>query len=712
MPDVVSLDFETPYSNEFSVVDLGYYKYARDERCVPYCISVCDGKEVWAGHPRDFNFDALEGKLLVSHNSSFDEEIALGAAERGLFPMPKHAGWECSANMGAYLWNERSLAGATKMGLGIDVDKGVRDRAKGKSWDDMVREGWSEDMLRYARLDAQHCHQLWTKHSDRWPDWERRLSRLTIEQGRYGIRIDVIRLDHYIQVLQRIIFNATNNLPWIARGRKPGSPIGIAEECRTSGIPQMPVKQDDEEVAETWEEEYAPRFPWVMALRNLRKGKKTLAFLETMRLRVRADDTLPFSMKYAGAHTLRWSGDSGLSLHNLPKSPFFVRPDFTFELDKVRHAALDELFDAGQPLPGIAEILDIRGLIIAREGCKLAPTDLAQIEPRCLNWTAGNADLLAQVTAGMAIYEAHARRSMGWKGGNLKKENKPRYALAKVRVLSFGYGCGWEKAIVSAQKEKIDLTEGDEEYAKKAAFDGKIYERSSSGKSGGYYYHSLPGAPDSDSWVAPPNWGQFTKKYPYRPDSNCIRENVIFVEREHWRTKEKYLEVQSVYGQRARAEIKDFRSSNEMIEGQWKTLQKMLEDSIGGDLLLELPSGRCLTYRDVKKSRRKMVDKETGEEYARTVLTYAAGFKRKITYGSKLCENITQAIARDVFCHNMLLCEDAGIRTLFHVHDEIVPEVPKDFDSSIITRLMSTTPAWIPGLPVGAETKETQRYLK
>jgi hypothetical protein len=696
--DELALDFETPYGDDFSVVDLGYSKYARDERCVPYCISVSDGKEAWAGHPRDFNFDALKGKRLVSQNAAFDEEIALAGTERGLFPAFEHAEWVCSANMSAYLWNERSLAGAAKMGLGIEVDKGVRDRAKNKSWEDMVREGWSDAMLRYARLDAQHCIHLWQKHSHKWPDWERRLSRLTIDQGRYGVRIDVVRLHHYIEVLQRVIFNATNNLPWIARGRKPGSPIGIAEECRSSGIPQQPVKQDDEEAAEEWEEEFAPRFPWVMALRNLRKAKKSLAFLETMKLRLRADDTMAFSLKYAGAHTLRWSGDSGLSLHNLPKSPFFVRPDYTFELDKTKIAALDELFDAGKEIPGIAEILDIRGLIIAREGCKLAPTDLSQIEPRVLNWTAGNTEILAEVVKGMAIYESHARRTMGWTGGELKKQNKPKYSLAKVRVLSFGFGCGWEKAIVSALKEKIDLTEGDEEYARKAAVDGTIHYRiKDSAKK--YIYSS-----------APLNAKVTLGDYPDAPKDSI--QPVIFIEREHWKTQEKYLEVQTVYGQRARAEIRDFRSSNPLIEGQWRTLQKMLEDSIGGDLVLELPSGRSLTYRDIKKSRRKMVDKETGETYERTVLTYAAGFKRKVTYGSKLCENITQAIARDVFCHNMLLCEDAGIRTLFTVHDEIVPEVPKDFDSKIITRLMSTTPSWIPGLPVGAETKETQRYLK
>ena len=239
---VVSLDFETPYGTDFSVVDLGYWRYARDARCVPYLISVCDGTEAWAGAPEDFNFDSLKDAYLVSHNAAFDQEIALAQHEQGVFTVPdirtfgmKH--WGCSLNMAAYLWNVRSLADACRIGLGVTIDKGVRDRAKDKTVADMKREGWWEDMLRYGRLDAQYCWQLWDKHSAKWPEFERRLSQLTIDQGRRGVRIDVPALDEGIRLMNEIIFRAQQSLPWVARGKKPASPIGIAEECRAIGIP-------------------------------------------------------------------------------------------------------------------------------------------------------------------------------------------------------------------------------------------------------------------------------------------------------------------------------------------------------------------------------------------------------------------------------------------------------------------------------------------
>jgi hypothetical protein len=42
---------------------------------------------------------------------------------------------------------------------------------------------------------------------------------------------------------------------------------------------------------------------------------------------------------------------------------------------------------------------------------------------------------LDRIAAGESIYEVHARKTMGWKGGNLKKENPKKQFFAKQRVL-------------------------------------------------------------------------------------------------------------------------------------------------------------------------------------------------------------------------------------------------------------------------------------
>lgn len=96
---------------------------------------------------------------------------------------------------------------------------------------------------------------------------------------------------------------------------------------------------------------------------------------------------------------------------------------------------------------------------------KLITSDAAQIEPRVAAWLAGDMDFLDLVRTGMSVYEAHARATMGWTGGILKDEDEKLYALAKARVLSLGYGAGYEKLIIMAKAVAgLDLTVGDPEW--------------------------------------------------------------------------------------------------------------------------------------------------------------------------------------------------------------------------------------------------------
>jgi hypothetical protein len=77
-------------------------------------------------------------------------------------------------------------------------------------------------------------------------------------------------------------------------------------------------------------------------------------------------------------------------------------------------------------------------MLIPREGCVFVICDLSQIEPRCLAYLSGNWALLERIAGGESIYEAHARATMRWTGGPLKKENPDLYALAKARCIAEG----------------------------------------------------------------------------------------------------------------------------------------------------------------------------------------------------------------------------------------------------------------------------------
>lgn len=744
MSSIISLDTETYYDDECSVKPLGYDRYARHPKARAYLISVCDGKESWAGEPRDFNFESLRGKQIVSHQAAFDEEICLAAHEQGLWSVPgiqryRMDHWFCSLNMSAYLWNVRSLKDACRIGLGVTVSKDTRDRAKGKTPEDMKREGWWDDMLKYGLADAERCWHLWDKHSHKWPELERKLSRQTIDQGRHGLRIDVEALNQGVQLLQKVIFYAHQNLPWVARGRKPGSPLGVAEECRTHKIPTPPVKKHDPEAAQEWEDTYAPHFKFVMALRNLRKAKKSLATLETIELRLRDDETVAFSLKYAGAHTLRWAGDAGWNLQNQNKEPLFIDPEFAFVLDKKLTSTYALEFDkvhVGNAAIGTLKsgttFFDMRGLTIARPGMKLAPVDLSQIEPRVLNDLADNKPLLAKIRQGLAIYEAHARETMPEcfeYPVPLKESSKKLYALAKARVLGLGYGCGWEKFVtVAMTMAQVDITEGDVDFALAAAIDGKIYKRRKAlnGKDWDY-------AEPHVFAIGEQKWA-FTR-LPDQEGNTRPWEDFVFVRQKRKRKGqvEEFVGPLQVYGMRSRVTVEEFRRSNPLITALWKALDDELRASEGRDLVITGPHGHSLTYYNVRAEKRKAVNKETGETYQKTVYTAEIGGFREILYGGLLCENITQWVARMVFAerqldlHERLQAEDARQWVLFTVHDEAVPEIldpaagaPTKWQGLLRTHrrarqleaIMSISPAWLPDCPLGAEAKVTNRYCK
>ncbi len=678
MQRTVSFDTETFYSANFSVVNLGAHKYAWDPRCDCYLISVHDGADSWAGHPRDFNFDSLEGNVLLSHNSAFDQEVYFANVAHGLWPKISFKEWHCTANMSSYLCNRRSLAEASEFLLEKRVAKGMRDYMKGKTWDDAVREGKSEELLQYARTDAELCHELFAKHGHRWPEWERRLSALTIEQGRRGVHLHQERLEAGILLLQRVILEATDKLPWVETGRAPASPHGVAEACRASGIPCPPVKAHNADAAAEWEEQYAGTQPWIKALKDLRKAKKTLATLETMKERLREDGTIGFSLKYFGAHTGRWSGDAGINFQNFNRLPLFVDASWQFIDDLEVLAQLAKQFEKtpdNMPVPCI----DVRGLLLPPPGFKVGSVDLSQIEPRVLNTIVGNHELLAKIKAGFPLYESHARDSMKWAGGELKKEAPKKYSLAKARVLGLGYGCGWEKFITVARTmAQLDITEDDEQVARENSVDGQIYHTDEKGVPCAAYVKT---------------WGRTI----YHTNSEPTRD----------------IEHAPVRGFNSRMIVKDFRDNNPLITDLWKRMQGELEEAANNqeDLEIELPSGRKLCYRRVRWEYRNGKDKEGNPVKKKVIVAEADGF-RKVYYGGLLVENIVQAIARDVFALGMLRTVDAGIWTMWSVHDEAVNAVRDEAEGELARTLMATVPEWLPECPIAAELVMSDRYKK
>ena len=130
-----------------------------------------------------------------------------------------------------------------------------------------------------------------------------------------------------------------------------------------------------------------------------------------------------------------------------------------------------------------------------------------------------------------------------------------------------------------------------------------------------------------------------------------------------------------------------------------------------------LPSDRKLTYHKPRlelSTRRPGTYELSYEGWNTNPKNGKPGWIRQSTYGGKLVENITQAVARDILAHAIVNLEKAGFPVVLHVHDEIVSEVPCGTKSlTAFEKIMSTMPSWASDWPVVAKGGWVgQRYCK
>ena len=187
----------------------------------------------------------------------------------------------------------------------------------------------------------------------------------------------------------------------------------------------------------------------------------------------------------------------------------------------------------------------------------------------------------------------------------------------------------------------------------------------------------------------------------------------------------------------ARSAVYDFRAANAPIVAMWHALEAHAKAAIAnpddtfafpddrlapkkikffmagptkraaGALLMELPSRRKLVYRNARV--------ENGQVIYWGVNQYTRQWCELDTYGGKLVENATQAVARDLLAEAMVHLDHLGVPLLTTVHDEIVALAENDDAFAVFNAMkaaMSTAPAWGAGMPLSCAGGIVERYGK
>lgn len=171
--------------------------------------------------------------------------------------------------------------------------------------------------------------------------------------------------------------------------------------------------------------------------------------------------------------------------------------------------------------------------------------------------------------------------------------------------------------------------------------------------------------------------------------------------------------------------VQSWRSANPHIVQFWYDIDKAAKAAVkehqttrvglveigyqSGMMMIRLPSGRSLAY----VRPRMTVNRFGSESISYEGIGTAKKWCRIESYGAKLCENIVQAVARDILAEAMLRLEAAGFEIVCHIHDEVVLEVPEGkSDVEEVNRIMAIQPEWASGLPLSAAGFESPFYKK
>ncbi len=429
----VTLDFETFYSNDFSLSKLTTEEYVRDPRfqIIGVSASVDGGSPVWLRGSHDEIRNALlmlvdwDESAVLCHNTLFDGAILewiLGLRPVFYFDTLSMARAIHGVDAGGSL---AKLVQRYDLGeKGTEVINALGKRLEDFSPEDLARYG------EYCKNDVALTTALFKKMAVGFPEPEFELIDMTLKMFiRPTLRLDdallVERLEE-VREEKRELLNGLmrelgcedeesvrkklcSNPQFAAILRERGVEVPMKVSPTTGKETYALAKNDEGFIALQSHED-----PVIQQLCAVRLGTKST--LEEARIERFLDigkrnrGYLPVPLKYYGAHTGRWAGTDSVNFQNLPSR------------DKRKKA--------------------LKNSVMAPHGHIVIDCDSSQIEARVLAWWAGQDDVVQAFARKEDIYCQDASKVYG---RVITKADPIERFVGKTMRLGLGYGTGAKK---------------------------------------------------------------------------------------------------------------------------------------------------------------------------------------------------------------------------------------------------------------------------
>jgi len=429
--NIITLDFETYYSREFSLTKVTTEEYVRSDlfETIGVAVKENDNDAVWFSGTHDEISDFLNGfdwtnSFALAHNAMFDAAILTWRF--GIKPMA----WLDTLSMarstdGLEAGNSLAkLVGRYNLGAkGTEVLDALDKRRADFSSHDLAAYG------KYCINDVDLTYKLFHILVQRFSLSELQLISLTIKMfSEPVLQLDTPLLEQHLMQVQarkeKLLAQCVANKETLMSNPKLAElliKMGVEPPMKISpanGKDTYAFAKNDEEfkaLAEHPDER-------VQAIVAARLGtKSTLEETRTLRfIGISMRGRMPVPLRYYAAHTGRWGGDDKLNLQNLPRKSL------------------------------------LKDSIIAPKGHVLIDADSSQIEARIVAWLSGQNDLVDAFERKEDVYKIMASAIYG--KAETEIDSNERF-VGKTTILGAGYGMGHTKFGIQLKTFGVEIAD-------------------------------------------------------------------------------------------------------------------------------------------------------------------------------------------------------------------------------------------------------------